>query len=263
MSAGAVSSPRSAPNIFGTANSPDNLPQGGITGGGFTHDQLIQYIRRQLGEPVWVVELTNQQIADNVNDALQMFSLYVPCRRVGNLILVRGQYKYLEDVDVGQGIIEISFVEPNPVPTEIFYGNLINPAPLFRVGIDEYDAFLRWRKVWQRVTSVRPDWYYDDYERALYIHNPIERYQAGVTAFFNWTDLTKVPAVGSNWIKRYALERSRYQYGDLLLKYGGAIPAPLKDMQLDQGKRDQAQNRLDKLEDEVKGMQSAVPCSID
>jgi hypothetical protein len=263
MSAGAVSSQSSAPNIFGTANSPDNLPQGGRSGGGYTTDQLIQYIRRQLGEPVWVVELTNQQIADNINDALQMFSLYVPLERVGNLLLVRGQFKYLEGIDIGQGITNVSFLEPNPIPTEIFYGNLINPAPLFRVGIDEYDSFLRWRKVWQRVTSVRPDWYYDDYEKALYIHNPIERYQAAIWAFFNWTDLVKVPAVGANWIRRYSLERSRYQYGDLLMKYSGAIPAPAKDMALDSAKRAEAEKRIDKLEEELKGMQSATAISID
>ena len=81
--------------------------------------------------------------------------------------MVRGQHRYLDGEDVGLGIANIQFVEPNPVPTEIFYGNLINPAPLFRLGLDEYDTFLRWRKTWQRVTSVRPDWYYDEMERCL------------------------------------------------------------------------------------------------
>src|ERR1044072_8922428 len=145
-----------------STDSPDTLPLKG-----YSADQLRAYIRRQLGEPVWNVELTDQEILDTIQDGLSKFGLYVPFIKVGTFPLVRGQFQYLVGVDVGQGIKSVEFVEPNPVPTEIFYGNLINRAPLFRVGIDEYDTFLRWRKSWHRVVSVRPDWYYDDMETVL------------------------------------------------------------------------------------------------
>ena len=132
-------------------DSPDTLPIKG-----YTIDQLKNYIIRQLGGPVWNVELTNQMILDCVQDSLGLYSQWVPNMKVGNVVMVRGQFKYLQGQDVGLGVIQVDFVEPNPVPTEIFYGNLINPAPLFRTGLDEYDIFLRWRKTWQRVTSIRP-----------------------------------------------------------------------------------------------------------
>lgn len=96
--------------------SPDTLPMTG-----YDREQLAGYIRRQLGEPVWVVELTQQQILDAIQDALSLFSMWVPRVRVGNVVLRRNQFSYLQGESVGMGITQICFVEPNPVPTEIFY----------------------------------------------------------------------------------------------------------------------------------------------
>lgn len=241
-----------------SADSPDTLPVRG-----YTVDQLKNYILRQLGSPVWNVELTNQQILDCIQDAMSLYSQWVPLIRVGSLPLVRGQFKYLDGVDVGLGIVQVDFVEPNPVPTEIFYGNLINPAPLFRTGLDEYDVFLRWRKTWQRVTSIRPDWFYDEYVGALYIHNPIERYQAGVQAYFPWPSTERLSAAGADWVKRYAAAKARYQLGDLWLKFSGAIPGPVKDIQLDVAKRDKAEAEMTTLTELLKGMQLHTPVLID
>lgn len=246
------------PNNRTSANSPQTLPLKG-----YTCDQLADYIFRQLGSPVWQVELSRQQVLDAIQDALQLYSVWVPQVRVGSIQLERGRFKYLEGEDVGQGIALVTFVEPNPVPTEIFYGNLINPAPLFRVGIDEYDSFLRWRKMWQRVTSVKPDWFYDEVAKILYIHNPIERYQAGVFIYGNYERTEGLDQTGAMWVKEYALEQSRFTYGEILAKYGNAIPAPLKDIQLDNQKREKAEKRLDTMREKLQGMQRLTPVSFE
>ncbi len=239
-------------------DSSETLP---ITG--YTVDQLREYVKRQLGYPTWNVELTNQQIQDCIQDALGIYSQWVPLVKVGNVSLQRNNFEYLKDADVGFGIAEIHFVEPNPVPTEMFYGNLINPAPIFRTGLDELDGFLRWRKVWQRITSVKPDWFYDESRRVLYIHNPIERYQCAVFTYNVYPDTCRLPHSGAQWVKEYALEASRYLYGEVLSKFSGAIPGPLKDIQLDTQKRDKAEARLEKLRETVKGMQASPAISID
>lgn len=241
-----------------SADSPDTLPLRG-----YTVDQLKNYIMRQLGAPTWHVELTNQQVLDCIQDALGLFSQWVPRTKVGTLQMVRGQYRYLEGEDVGLGIAKIDFVEPNPVPTEIFYGNLINPAPLFRLGLDEYDTFLRWRKTWQRVTSVRPDWYYDESEAVLYIHNPIERYQAGIFIYALWEQTQNLSVTGADWVKKYSLALSRRLLGETWMKFSGAIPGPGQNIQLDQQRRELAQREIDKLEEQLKGMQLHTPALID
>ena len=238
--------------------SPNTLPLKG-----YSVDQLADYILRQLGAPTWTVELTRQQVYDAIQDGLNNYSIWCPRIEVATVRLSQGQSKYLVGEDIGQAIITVSFVEPNPVPTEIFYGNLINPAPLFRLGLDEYDTFLRWRRVWQRVTSVMPNWHYDDLRKTLYIHNPIERYQAGIFMYTNYTDTKHLDDAGAQWVKEFSLEQARYTYGEVLAKFSGAIPGPVKDLQLDNQKRDKAQARLDKLLERLHGMQKSWGIEID
>lgn len=248
----------SAQPVSTSADSPDTLPLKG-----YTADQLKNYVIRQLGGPVWNVELTNQQILDCIQDSLSLFSQWVPRPGYGNVILTRGQFRYLEGVDVGFGVVRVDFVEPNPVPTEIFYGNLINPAPLFRTGLDEYDSFLRWRKTWQRVTSIRPDWLYDEGEETLYIHNPIERYQAGVFTVWPYTRTEDLNMTGADWVKRYSVAKARYMLGELWSKFSGAVPGPAQNLQLDAQRRNEARLDLDNLMAQLKGMQLHTPVLID
>ncbi len=241
-----------------SAQSPDTLPIQG-----YTAEQLANYVFRQLGRPIWNIEMSKQQVLDAIQDALALYSQYRPTIRFGNLALTRGVYAYLQGANVYMGVAQVDFVEPNPVPTEIFYGNLINPAPLFRTGLDEYDTFLRWRKVWQRVTSIKPDWLYDDARKTLFIHNPIERYQAGIQMYAPYTTTETLDTTGAIWVKEFALEQARYTWGEELAKYSGAVPGPMQNLQLDQQKRNNAQARLDKLRERLFNMQLFAPISVD
>jgi len=230
---------------------------------GYTPEQLHDYIMRQLGYPTWDVELTPEQVMDQIVDALAEFSRWCPQLRYGTFKLVCDEYEYLRNVNLGQGPVEVSFVEPNPVPTEIFYGNLIDPAPLFRTGLDEYDIFLRWRKTWMRITSVQPQWVYDDARKVLMIHNPIERYHVGLVCYASYTSTVRLPISGAQWVKQYALETARFLYGEIMSKFQGVIPAPGQNLVLDQQKRERAQARIDKLLEQVRGMQTLTPITID
>lgn len=212
---------------------------------------------------MWEVELTKQHILDSVQDAVGKVSIWRPRVRYGAVRLVSGQSKYLEGSDFGLGIVDVSFVDPTPAATEIFYGNLITPAPLFRTGLDEYDTFLRWRKTWKRVTSVEPQWLQDDESRCLWIYNPIERYHCGIVTHLAHDDTVTLDVASADWVKNYALERARYTYGEVLAKFGGAIPSPLKDLQMDQQKRDKAETRLVALEEKLQNMQMFPAMSID
>lgn len=208
--------------------------------------------------------MTNQQILDIIQDALQEYSTWRPLPRYGSFALTKGTIAYCHDKDFELGITQVWFVEPNPVPTEIFYGNLIDPAPLFRTGLDEYDTFLRWRKVWQRVTSVQPDWLYDEANMQLLIHNPIERYYASLEWHTYWKDTVDLPHIGAKWVKEFSLAKARYTYGDILNKYSGAVPGPVKDLQLDaSGKRNEGKDQMEKLLEQLKGMQLQSTLAID
>lgn len=230
---------------------------------GYSAEQLIAYILRQLGAPTWNVEVTKQQAMDCVNDALLLYSQWRPQIRWAAIKFNRNVYYYLRGVDVGLGIIQVDFVESRPAPTEMFYGNLISPAPLLTRGIDDYDSFLRWRKTWLRVTSVQPDWVYDENERVLCIHNPIERYTGGVQMYFPYTFTQALDTFGAIWVKDYATAKARYIQGEIFAKFSGAIPGPAKDLALDPAKRDEANKQLEELRNKLIGAQQLTPISID
>lgn len=221
----------------------------------YTVDQLTAWIKRNLGSPFINLEIDQQQIIDQIYIALSLFSLYRPRPRYGSLRMFPGQFFYLQGVPVGQGIAEVWFVQPNPVPEELFWGNLIYPTPTFKTGLDEYDMFLRWQKTWLRVASIQPQWTYDETERALYIHNPLDRYMCGLLIYENWEDTTGLDLFGSQWVRDYALQKARLLLGEMLLKFSGAIPGPARDLQLDIAKRDKAQIEIDKLEARLFGSQ--------
>ncbi len=238
--------------------SPDSLPVQG-----YSIDQLRAFIQRSLGSPTWQIEITPQQIIDQILNALALYSQYVPQIKARAITLVRGQHAYLHGVSVGQGIADVQFVQFVPSIVDVFYLGMINPAPLPMAGISEFDSWLRFRSTFMRVTSARPDYYYDDSLATLFIHNPIVFYRAGVIIYDNYTDTKDLTSAGALWVKEFALESSRFLLGTLNQKFSGAIPSPLQNLQLDQNLRVNAEKALDRLRQQLFGLQRGAGISID
>lgn len=245
--------PAAAPST--SADSTDTLPTSG-----YTRDQLANYIFRQLGYPTWNVELSQQQVLDCIDDAMRKISIWRPRTAFVGLTLDRTTSRYLVGVDCR--VVEVQFAEPLPTPTAIFYGNLIDPAPLFRTGLDDYDMFMRWRVTWMRVTSVQPDWHHDAYNKVLYIHNPIERYGAAALCYKPWTDTVLLPGFEADWVKDYATAKAHQTHGNVFAKFGNAIPGPVQQIALDAQKRDKADEKIKNMEEELKKSQVLTPITL-
>jgi hypothetical protein len=129
--------------------------------------------------------------------------------------------------------------------------------------MDEYDVFLRWYKTWGRVTSVYPDWRYDTFCKVLYIYNAQPIYHCGVEYMDVYRDTRELDAYGADWVRQYAYEQARYNYADVMSKFSGAIPGPVRDLQFDQGKRGEAGTRKAELLEELKGAQPSPGISQD
>lgn len=237
--------------------SPDTLPPR------YTANQLVQYIMRKLGAPIWTVELTPQQVLDSIQDALTQYSLWCPNRKFVPLALSASKHRYREGEDNGLGVVDVQFMAPTAQPGAIFYANLIDPTPVLKTGVDDLDSFFRWRKTFQRVTGIEPDWHYDESENVLLIHNPIDRYYAAASIDFPYTDTLKLPHRGGVWVRDYALAASTYTLGDILARYSGAVPGPVDNLTLDQGMRQEGATRMEKLMEQLRKMQETTPLQID
>jgi hypothetical protein len=248
--------PATAPST--SYDSVDTLPIRG-----YSIDALLAYIRRQLGAPVWNVEYTNQMILDNIMTALATYSQWRPKVGYAAVQISSGQFKYLEGVDVGQGIADVAFVQRIPIPLQFFWGSLIGVTPVPFNGMGELDSFQRWLKTWSRVTSAKPDWQYDENAKALYIHNPIDYYYCAVTWYGIHDKTESLPFFGCNWVKEFAFQTARHGYAELLSKFSGAIPSPVAAITTDQNKRGAALVEIDRLRNELKMAQDFPSIMID
>ncbi len=246
------------PPLSTSQQSPDSLPLVG-----YTLDQLVSYIARKLGGEIFSVELSKQQLIDCCLDAISQYSIWRPQIKYGSVALQAGKFDYLRGVDLGTGPVAVNFVQRTPIPQALFWGNLIDTAPLMMTGMDQYDMFLRWQKTWSRVTSVEPQWVYDEINKVLMIHNPIERFLCGIIAYTAYSDVKNLDRFGADWVKQYAYQQARLSYAEILGKYSGMVPGPVKDLQLDQGKRDRAEAKIKELEDKLFAAQLSTPCSVD
>lgn len=242
-----------------SADSSDSLPLRG-----YSIDQLANWIQRQLGSPVWNVEYTRQQIIDQIWVAMSHYSQWRPRIGFAAIQTVPGKFDYLRGVDVGQGIADVAFVQTTPVPAQYMYGSLIGISPVPFDGVGELNNFLTFAKTLARVTSMRPDWSYDEMRQVLYIHNPIQWYNCAVTWYGNYEKTEQLDSYGCLLVRDLSLQLCRHGYAETMNKFSGAIPTPVGGgLQLDSAKRDLAKTEIDRLLAKLEASQCFPSISVD
>lgn len=225
-----------------------------------TEPELIEYVKDELGGGFWKVELSPQQIKAAIRDALKEYSRRIPMEGYGAITLSNTQNKYdMSAQDLGFGIHHVSFIEPDPRPSAIFYANLLDVAPIRTSRFQDYDVFLRWRKTFMKVTSVQPEWYWDQNAKLLWVYNPIEFYKASMFWYLPRA-LENVELAHERWVEKYILARCKYMLGINRSKFQGAIPGPSKDITTDgNNMKDEGKEEIKALEEELLSMQLDGP----
>jgi len=225
-----------------------------------TEPGLIEYVKNELGGGFWKVEISPPQIRAAIQDALKEYSRRIPLEGYGAISLSSTHSNYdLSAQDMGFGVHTVNFIEPDPRPSAIFYANLLDVAPIRTSRFQDYDIFLRWRKTFMKVTSVQPEWHWDQNAKILWIYNPIQDYKASMFWYLPRT-LETVELAHERWVEKYILARSKYILGVNRSKFQGAIPGPSKEISTD-GKdmKDEGKQELEKLEVELLSMQIDGP----
>jgi len=225
-----------------------------------TEAGLLDYVVTELGNGAWQVELLEKQIKNAITDTLEHYSRRLPLLGYGAVSLSTTQNKYtFPGQDFGFGIWHVSFIEPDPKPSAIFYANLLDVAPIKTGRFGDYDIFLRWRKTFMKVTSVEPEWMWDQNAQTLWIYNPIEAYKASMWWYLPKT-LAQVDLVHERWVKDYLLARCKYLLGLNRSKFQGAIPGPARDITTDGNDlKSEGRDEMKRLEDQLFSMQAETP----
>lgn len=191
-----------------------------------TEKSVKQYIRTMLGEPVVKVELTDEQLTELINQALDSYGTYKPVEKMGTLNVLADTQKYtLTANQVGRGIVEWFPKHPflrSPSLDQFDVFKYHSHLPNLEPG----DYFME-RQWWKAVReSAGSD---DDWEFILdpttgggtfYISpSPSEGYTGSYIYVVDPT-LTEVPTTDDDWIKDYALAMAKQILGHIRRKFG-------------------------------------------
>jgi hypothetical protein len=195
----------------------------------FSLDELRLWIRETLGGTVWRLEGMNdansQALDSSISMAIMMYSKEVP--RMAWETIRPGSTAHEIVARPIYGVIRVDFIEPyNSYGmgatglglTQNLTG-VVTPPILSAGGSGAGDIFQfqTWRKTFQRVTSRRPNWMYDDVERVLHIYNPVNYYACAILTMSRNFDQIRLQH--KMWVARMSLAQAKIRLGEIRSKY--------------------------------------------
>lgn len=220
-------------------------------------DELKAYIKRRLGEPVINVELTDEQLNDSINLAIETFQEFAESGaniRFMTLAQQTGVQEYQLDYDVLaiNGVFDTSEITLDaPFPDKVVsdhFGTTFGKSELLSLQLTrQYLADLKF------VQTVPIRYNYNSATNKIYfIANPIEDKTLGIAYYAktDYTDTTNGPMYNHLWIKKYAVALSREQWAMNLSKYSGSVLPQGLTMNADQILT-KANEELEKLQEEL------------
>lgn len=148
----------------------------------FSRKELAEYIKKKLGGIVWRIEGFENTDAVEVciDEAVMKYSTQVPLMKWETIEPFKNRYTLKTDGVIG--VLQVNFLESinRFSSSNLLLGltqNLTGVAPINIAGTTpnisgDIMAFLQWRKSFQRVTSIMPQWFYDDTTKEITIYNP-------------------------------------------------------------------------------------------
>jgi hypothetical protein len=121
-------------------------------------------------------------------------------------------------------VCRVDFVYPSLVVSP-FMASLVGVSPMLNLEGRDFDMFQTWRKTFQRITSITPQWLWDEEGKVLRIYNPVQNSVAGVFMFAP-RSFDQVRLVHKDWLRRASLAHTKKQLGEIRRKFSGKLPGP-------------------------------------
>jgi len=173
----------------------------------FSEDELVQWVRRKLGGSRVDVELTEDDITDGIQSALETFSRYKPRLLLDTVEVISGVERY-ELCKYGRGLFEVSAGSRNVYDLSMGFGF---PIPYeYRIPgleMEKYEAYLMWQEEANRVYSVAFDWRFA--APYLYVTNVPTTATHLFISYWENHELNTIPYTWRDWIKRWTMAESK------------------------------------------------------
>lgn len=213
------------------------------------------YIRQMLGEPVITVELTDEQLDNNINLAVEHYIEFIEGGvqlRFMNLTTEAGKDEYTLPIETyaiyktyDTSNIKVDTVFPDRLASEA-YATYMQQADLLSLHITRtYLENLDY--LWRVIPIIE----YNSLTRKLFFLEPHDEVKSIGIVYYHRTDTSdNSPIYDHLWIKKYATALCKKQWGVNLTKYTGSIlPQGLTMNGMEY--YNQAITELDQLKDEL------------
>jgi hypothetical protein len=236
----------------------------------FDLDGLRSWIRETLGGTVWRLEGMNdansQALDSSISMAIMMYSK--ECPRLAWENIAPGSTAHEIKATPVYGVIRVDFIEPyNSYGmgatglglTQNLTG-VVTPPILSAGGAGAGDIFQfqTWRKSFQRVTSRRPNWAYDDVENVIHIYNPVNYYACAILT--RPREFKHIRLQHKTWVARMALAQAKVRLGEIRSKFEVQGPGGESIKLNGASLKDEGNKEIEALTKELEGIRPrAIP----
>lgn len=221
--------------------------------------ELSKWILRQLGAPVWCIELTQEHLDDAIEEALRWFAAKKGAWRLGALAFVAGTPSYQLPAEV-ELVLRVFFPAPQTDLSLMFSPFLLLdekvPYDIFAapqsVGLySSYVQTIQYIETTKRILNAEPDW--EQRDRCLWISPPPKSsgkiiYEYKSSRF----QVDQLSEIDNRLIRRYALAWAMMVLGRIRSKFT-EFPGAQGSTSLGDGSSllEDAKEQIEKLEEEI------------
>ena len=210
--------------------------------------ELSEYVRKQLGEPFWTVEIDEDQLSNVITDAISIYSRWKPIEKYLNFVAPDGITKLtLQTAPVAlpkgtNGLLDCQFLQNlaagNPdIEAQMLSGKFAFygvRSPLYDLRFYEYQR--EWIRFAGKELSSEPEYHFrlneDTHDPQLWIYSPGAPVDVQAVLSINHTDTATIPDYDEIQVRRLALALGKIMLGRLRSKFE-TIPAANQQVKLD------------------------------
>lgn len=204
-----------------------------------SREELMEYGLRALGSPVIQINVDQSQLQDRIDDALDLFweyhnegtELVFVSRQITQEDKDRG---YIELPDNIQAVLNVLMVDGGGstgiatvnLSYQVFLTDIMNATRLTRGGLGDYYLSQSWLSTINQTFNTRKRLAFNWHHHRLTIQGNWSEIGVGDWLAVECYRIIHPGEVGGvyndRWLKKYVVAQFKKQWGDNLIKYGGA-----------------------------------------
>lgn len=195
------------------------------------YENLKQYILRKLGSPVINIEITDDQLEDCIDSAIEDFQEehyngtyvgYIPLQLTEGVVSYQMEDNIQEVVHIlSSESLSFDWKGDDPLLISAFYlGN--EHSHYFKNDLVSVEVFRQNFKMFEDYFEIPIQFDYNSASKTLYLYTEPERDVATFLKVYQSDDDKIKKYLTDGWVKEYSVALARKQWGTNLMKYNGA-----------------------------------------